>query len=192
MKICSLARTMGYEAALRKLNARGTLAILRRCFTGPLRGVAEIYLPYRAYKATVNDRRIQSTFYYAVDAAEGTLDPYEFDARPRTDAWIEIETRNVHPVRLDEDQTRKIVLEKVRRSLYTRGFFRLSHPEITAELIQQELYIPYWAGFYGTGQNVSLAVLNAVRQTAEGGKVRRLVETWLLEHDAQHELNLAF
>ena len=55
-----------------------------------------------------------------------------------------------------------------------------------------EFYIPYWAGFYGDEDNLSLIVLNAVRQTVEGNKVRRLVKTWLLERGPQRELNPAF
>jgi hypothetical protein len=192
MKIRSLQRGMGYEAALRALNAPGPLAVLRRRFTGPLRGIAEIYLPYRAYKVTVSDRQVPSAFYYAVDAAVGTLDPYQFDAPLAPDAYTDVETRNVHLVRLDENQTSELAIEKVRRSIYARGFFRLSHPEITAELIQPEFYIPYWAGFYGAGQNASLTVLNAVRQTVEGSKVGRLVETWLLDGNPLHEPHPTF
>lgn len=172
---------MSYEEALRQLSARA--AGLRRWISGPLRGVAEIYLPYRLYRVTVDDRRLRRVHYYAVDAAAGTLDPYEFTNPPAPDEWMATETRNFYPA-LDEDQTNKMVTEKVRRSLYSRGFFRIINPNITAELIQSEFYIPYWAGFYGDEQNISITVLNAVRCTVEGNKVRRLVKTWLLASDS--------
>ena len=182
MAILSLQRGMSYEEALRKLRARA--AGLRRWISGPLRGVAEIYLPYRLYRVTVDDSRLRRVRYYAVDAATGKLDPYEFAVPPAPDEWTEVDTRNFHPARLDEGQTNKLVIEKVRRLLYSRGFFRVVNPNIGAELIQSEFYIPYWAGFYGDEQNLSITVLNAVRQTVEGNKVRRLVTTWLLERDS--------
>jgi len=192
MAIQSLQREMSHAEALRKLCPSGPLSGLRSWINGPLRGTSEIYIPYRLYKVMVDDRGIKSARYFAVDAATGTLDPYEFDNPPDPHSRIEIDTRNFHPVRLNEEQTTKVVTEKVRRLLYSRGFFRLANPVITAELMGPEFYIPYWAGFYGDEDNLSLIVLNAVRQTVEGNKVRRLVKTWLLERDPQRELNLAF
>lgn len=192
MTIHSLQPRMSYEQAMRKLNGSGPFGWMRRWLIGPLRGVAGIYLPYHLYKVTIDDRGRQSICYYAVDAATGTLDPYQFAAPPAPHAWVEVETRNSHPVRLNEGETRKLAADKVRRLLYLRGFFRVANPNITAELVQKEFYIPYWAGFYGDQQNLSLTVLNAVRQTVEGSKARRLIETWLLEPDSRRELNLAF
>ena len=162
--------------ALRKLRGSGVDRWLR----GPLLGVAEIYVPYRLYKVTLDDRRVQSVRYYAVDAAAGTLDPYEFVALPELEAWVQVQTRNVHPVRLDESETRKLVLERARRLLFRQGFFRLVDPQIRAELIKPEFCIPYWAGFYGSEPSLRVAVLDGVRQTIEGGKARQLVHTWLL------------
>jgi hypothetical protein len=192
MAIQSLQWRMSYEEALRKLSATGPLGGLRRWISGPLRGIAEIYLPYRLYKVGVNDPSLQSVHHYAVDATAGTLDPYEFAKPPAADEWMEVETRNFHPARLNETETRKLVTEKVRRLLYSRGFFRVVNPSITAELVQSEFYIPYWAGFYGDEKNMSLTVLNAVRQTVEGKKARWLIKAWLLERDSQRDLNLAF
>src|SRR5215468_4748809 len=175
MAIHSLKREMSYEKALRKLSAPDPLSGVRRWIGGPLRGVAEIYIPYRLYKVTIEDRRFRSVHHYAVDAATGTLDPYEFATPPSPHALVEVETHNLHPARLDEAQTQKLVTEKVRRLSYSQGFFRIINPEIKAERIEPEFYIPYWVGFYGDEQNLSLTVLNAVRQTVEGSKARRLV-----------------
>ena len=183
---------MGYEAALRRFTTIGGLEIARRWLTGPFHGIAGIYIPYRLYKVTLDDRRIRSARFYAIDAAVGTLDPYEFAKPPQPDAWVSVETRNFHPIRLNQDQTKRLVVEKVRRVLYSRGFFRLANPAISADLLEPEFYLPYWAGFYGNEQNVRITVLNAVRQSVEGSKVRRLVKTWLLEGDSPHEMKLAF
>jgi hypothetical protein len=183
---------MNYQEALRRLSASGPLNGLSRWINGPLRGVAEIYLPYRLYRITVEDRGIHKVHYYAVDAAAGTLDPYQFSAPPAADARVEVETRNFHPARLDQSETQKLAIERVRRLLYSRGFFRAANPVITAELVPPEFYIPYWTGFYGDERDIRITVLNALRRTVEGSKVRHLVKTWLLERDSQRELNLAF
>lgn len=191
MTIRSLQSRMSYELAMRKLSASGPSGLLQRWLRGPLRGVAEIYLPYRLYRVTVDDRGRRSVHYYAIDAAAGTLDPYAFPTPPALNEWVEVETRNFHPVRLDEDQTRKLAAEKVCRIVYLRGFFRVTNPSITAELVRTEFYIPYWAGFYGQPQNVSLTVLNAVRLTVEGSKARRLIETWLRQPAPESPLAVA-
>jgi hypothetical protein len=181
MTISSLQPRIDYETALRKLSPSGTWGTLRRWVAGPLRGVAAIHIPYRLYKISVDDRRFHSVCHYAVDAAAGTLDPYEFATPPEAADYVELETRNFHPVRLDEMQTHKMVTGKVRRLLYSRGFFRMANPTITAELLRAEFYIPYWAGFYGDERNISLTVLNAVRETVEGKKLRALVQAWLAD-----------
>lgn len=181
MKICTLSHKIDRDLALRRLNS----GFPRRWFHGPLRGIADIYIPYRLYKVMLDDRRLQSVRYYAVDAAAGTLDPYEFPTAPEENAWAELDTSNFHPVRLSESETKKIAVEKVRRSLYSSGFFRLTNPGITAELIKPEFYTPYWAGFYGSSKNVSIRVMNAVQQTMEGSKFRHLLKTWLLDQPAE-------
>lgn len=190
MKIHSLQRRMEYDAALRKLNNTEGLGIVHRWLTGTLRGIAEVYIPYRLYKVTSHDNGAATIRYYAVDAAAGTLDPYEFVTAPEADAWTEVDTRNLHPVQLNQNQTQTLVVEKVRRLLYSRGFFRIANPTISAELTEPEFYVPYWAGFYGDEHNLSVTVLDAVRQTVEGNKLRRLVKTWLLQADSQNELKL--
>jgi hypothetical protein len=175
MTICALQNKTSHELALRKLDGSGVSRWLR----GPLRGVAEIYIPYRLYKVTLSDRGVQSSRYYALDAAAGTLDPYEFHTPPEEETLVEVQTRNVHPAKLDENASRSLALEKVRRLLFSRGFFRIVNPQITAELVKPEFHIPYWVGFYGSEQNVKVAVLDGIRQTVEGSKARRIVEAWL-------------
>ena len=55
----------------------------------------------------------------------------------------------------------------------------MSGLEITATPLENELFIPYWLGFRGSGENASVTVLDAVRRRFEGAKVRRIVETWI-------------
>lgn len=157
----------------------GPRGIVRRWLSGNLHALAEVYLPYRLYRVTVNDGRLKGAYYYAIDSATGMLDPYQFTSPPTAKNFADIETRNCHSVLLDEKQTNDLAGAKVRRSLFAGGFFRLRNPLITANLIHEDFYIPYWAGFYGDERNLKIQVLNAVRQTLEGGKVSKVIQQWL-------------
>lgn len=181
MDISILKSNMSSDQAIRKLMPPGLRGVLRRCWNGNVLGLADVYIPYRLYKVTMDDRRLQTTRYYAVDAATGALDAYEFQVPPPDQMFVEVATRNCHPVRLDEIRTRQLAVHRVRRSVFSKGMFRLSDPVFAAELLRRDFYIPYWLGFYGERQNLKVVVLNAVRQTYEGSKVCRLVENWLKE-----------
>jgi hypothetical protein len=181
---------MGRDLAWRRLKPSGPAGLLLRWFFGPVNGIAEIYIPYRMYKVVVTDSRVKSTHCIAVDAAAGTLDPYEFPALPEPAAWEDVTSSNAHPAALEESQTRRIAVERTRRLFFSRGFFRLQSPQITAEWIGPEFYIPYWAGFYGDEHNVRIKVLDAVRQTVEGGKVRQLITRWLLQAQAEASVSV--
>lgn len=179
MNISSLRSSTSRDQALRQLMPADVRGLFRTWLNGKLLGLADVYVPYRLYKITIEDCRRQSLRYYAVDAVTGTLDPYEFAAPPPDAMFAEVTTRNCHPVQLDEAETRQLAVQRVRRAVFSRGFFRISHPIFVTELLRPDFYIPYWLGFYGEPQNLKVVVLNSVRQTYEGSKVRRLVETWL-------------
>jgi hypothetical protein len=183
--IFSLQSEIGHEHALRKLSPSGPLGMVRRMMTGDLLGVSDIYIPYRLYKVTVDDRRVRSARYLAVDAISGALDPYEFGELPGQERYAEVETHNCLPVRYAEADSRALILEKARRMLFSGGFFRLARPVIAAELIGSEFYVPYWAGFYGQEQNVKVLMLDGIRGTVEGSKVSHLVRAWLLEQRSE-------
>jgi hypothetical protein len=178
MMIRSLQSVVDRDLAWRRLSPRGPLAIVRRWRAGKLLALGDIYIPYRLYQVNVDDHRVRSSRLLAVDAFSGDLDPYEF---PESPSCEELEATNYLPVRLAEDNTQALVVEKVRRLLFSAGFFRLVKPAITAAVVG-EFYTPYWAGFYGQLHDVSVLMLNAVRGTIEGSKASSLVKTWLLEH----------
>jgi hypothetical protein len=182
---------MTRDLALRRLAPPGVRGTVHRWITGKLLALTEVYLPYRLYQITIQDRRINSTRYYAVDTAAGTLDPYEFAAPPSPEAFVEVDTRNCHPVRLDETQTNRVAIERVRRLTFSSGFFRLANPLISAKLVQPDFYMPYWAGFYGDEQSLKVAVFNAIRQTQEGIKVRQLIQEWLQDRPALRSRSIA-
>ncbi len=51
--------------------------------------------------------------------------------------------------------------------------------QIKAEPVSGEYYVPYWVRFRGSGENVHIAILDAVRRKREGAKVRHMIEHWL-------------
>lgn len=185
MLIRSLQPAVEREVALRKLSPAGPSGIFRRWTTGKFLGLGEIYIPYRLYRVKVEDHGVQSSRLLAVDAVSNTLDPFEFAELSTKDSCRDIETRNYIPARLSEAETRASVLAKVRRLLFSAGFFRLAKPVLSAELIESEFYIPYWAGFYGEEKNVGVVMLDAIRGTIEGGKATHSVRAWLLEDSEQ-------
>jgi hypothetical protein len=116
---------------------------------------------------------------FAMDAVRGVLDLYQLPPHTAEDQFLTLQTRNVLPADLDAAQAEERLIAKVRRMIFTRGFFRVRDLKIEALPVPGEIYVPYWVCFRGTSERVHLAVLDAVRRRPEGAKVRRLVEEWL-------------
>lgn len=152
---------------------------LARMFHGPVASIADLYIPFRLFQVKVVSASREQGHVFGVDTVRGTLDPYEFSAAPREDEITLLETRNVLPTTLHADEARTQVLEKVRRLVFSRGFFRLRDVRFEAVEIPGEICVPYWMGFRGQDGQVRISVLDAVRRRAEGAKVRRLIEQWL-------------
>ena len=124
---------------------------------------------------------------FALDAVRGSLDLYQLPVLTADDRYLTLQTRNVLAVEMSASQSADRLIEKVRRMVFTQGFFRVRNLKIEADPIPGEICIPYWVCFRGAGEQVHLAVLDAVRRRSEGAKVRRLVEEWL-RSDADHSL----
>ena len=169
------------DEAVRQFCGRGSSAIWRNLFLGRLCSVAELYVPFRLFRVRVTDRGGTAERIIALDAVTGTLDLFQFDHIPNNSETISVETRNCPPVALTDFALTERVIAKLRRVLYSRGFFKIRDLELLAVPLPDELHIPYWIGFRGAEDRVRLSVIDAVRRRAEGAKVRRLVEEWLAE-----------
>ena len=167
------SRTTQREAELR---LRGGL--LQRFLNGELRSVALLYLPYHLYDVTIRRAGATRRARYAGDALCGALDPYEFDSLP--DASVPAEGRNVLPVTLSPEAGAERLRDQLRRMIYRQGFFRAGKLEIAIQPAGEMILVPYWAGFYGRGQEARLRVLDGVRGTLEGAKAREMVLEWLM------------
>lgn len=179
--IRSLRPNLTRDEAIRLFRAAGPVGLLRDLSWGPLRAVAEAYIPFHLFQVGILNRGRAEERLFGLDAVEGMLDLYHFQHKPTDRETVCLETRNCPRPRLARERASELLLAKLRRILYRRGFFRIRDLRLSAMALPDELYIPYWLAFRGSGQRTRLAVLDAVRRCQEGAKVRRLVEAWLLD-----------
>jgi hypothetical protein len=145
----------------------------------PLRSVADAYVPFRMYEVSIESDAGRRTALFALDAVEGSLDPFEFQAPPSAAELVEIETRNRPEAVVDAARGAKLLEDKLRRLIYQTGFFRVRGLRFQTTPLPSELHVPYWIGLYGGERVGRLRVIDAVRRRFEGGKARALFESWL-------------
>lgn len=155
------------------------MGLVRRLAFGPLRSIADFYLPYMLFSVEISSAGKTDTSVLGLESVIGSLDLYQFDRIPDSSQLISVETRNCPEARLDREQASRLVTEKVRRALFSRGFFRIRDLSLSATLISAELHVPYWVGFQGSGPKAHVVVIDAIRRKVEGAKVRSLLENWL-------------
>ena len=168
------------EQAILQFSSTGIPRMFRNAVYGRLRSVAELYLPFRLFQVQIVNRGQTEQRLIALDAISGTLDPFQFDHIPTDAEMVSAESRNCPRAHLEDALVAELLIAKLRRLLYSRGFFRMQNLQITAAPVAQELHIPYWLGFRGSNGHARVAVIDAVRRRFEGAKMRRLVEAWLI------------
>jgi hypothetical protein len=179
VRIRSLKPNVTREQAILQFSSTGIPRLFRNAAFGPLRSVAELYLPFRLFQVQIVNRGARQEQLIALDSVTGTLDPFQFDHLPTDAEMISLDTRNCPRAELEDATVKELLIVKLRRLLYSRGFFRMSDLEISAVPVPCDLHIPYWLGFRGSNGHARVAVIDAVRRRFEGAKVRRLVESWL-------------
>jgi hypothetical protein len=178
-RIRSLKPNVTREQAVAQFASTGFSRIIRNGFFGPLRSVAEFYVPFRLFRTRIVNRGVTDEKLVALDAVNGTLDLFRFDHLPGESETVNVETRNCAPAELENSLAIELLIAKLRRVLYRGGFFRVRDLSVTATPLDDELFIPYWLGFRGSNNNARVSVIDAVRRRPEGGKLRRLVEHWV-------------
>lgn len=158
---------------------RGGFAGLSGWLGGGLRSVADVYVPFRLYHVELDTGSGPYAAWFALDAVNGSLDPYQFDHVPDETELVDLTTHNRPEPRLPESDSARLLQEKVRRVVFQTGFFRVRRLRFHAELVPLALHVPYWVGFYGRDGALRLRVLDAVRRCFEGGKARELFHDWL-------------
>jgi hypothetical protein len=178
-RIRTLKPNVTREEAILQFSSSGLASVFRNVAFGKLRSIAELYLPFRLFRVQITNRGGTEERLVALDRVAGTLDLFQFDHAPTETETTYAETRNWASPALDDTCAAELLVAKLRRLLYSRGFFRVRDLHIAATPIDEELYIPYWLGFRGSDGRARVAVIDAVRRRFEGAKVRRLVEAWL-------------
>jgi len=177
-RIRSLRPNVTREEAIERFSS-GLAAHLREKVFGPLRSVADFYIPFQLFQLEILNRGKRERRIFGLDAVNGSLDLYQFEQLPGPREVIHLETRNCVQALLEDAHARELIVAKVRRLVFSTGFFRVRDLRISAEPIPGEIHIPYWIGFRGRGVHARIAVMDAVRRQIEGAKVRQLLQGWL-------------
>jgi hypothetical protein len=178
-RIRSLKPNVTRDEAIEQLTGNGVAGLFRNAVFGPLRSVAEFYVPFQLFQVEIVNGGKREQRILGLDAVNGALDLFHFEQLPGSGEVIFLESRNCAQAILDQAVAQDLTIAKVRRVLFTAGFFRIRDLRISAQPVPGELYVPYWVGFRGRGMRARFAVLDAVRRRVEGAKVRRLLEQWL-------------
>jgi hypothetical protein len=177
--IRSLRPNVSRKEAVEQFSSGGLSEMVWHLVFGPLRSVADFYIPFRLFQVETYNAGKQETHILGLEAVVGSLDLYRFEGIPGSSEIISVETRNHPESQLDDARAHELVITKFRRALYSEGFFRLRDLSITATPLPGDLHIPYWVGFRGSGMHAHISVIDAVRRRSEGAKMKHLLQTWL-------------
>jgi len=172
MIITSIKPNISREQAVAKF--RGRFNELRH---GRLRMVADFYVPYRFFRMNCSDGRSSTNTFIAADAGAGKLDLIQFDQLPEEGHCMAVDTAMFAEERVDEEGAYRLVRENMMRSIFMKGFFKLSRPNVEIELATS-LHIPYWIGVYERSGRAHLEIINALRGRFEGAKLREMAAEW--------------
>ena len=167
------------EQAIQQFSSNGVLRAARAAVLGPLRSVADFYIPFRVFRIKIQDHSRREIRILAIDSVTGTLMPYSFEQCPGEHELLSTETRNHALQQISEDQASQIAVSRAQRQIFSRGFFRVRELKISAHALA-EIHVPYWIGFRGRDKRAGFAVMDAVRRRIEGAKVRQIVQNWLI------------
>lgn len=148
-----------------------------------LRGLRQVYVPYRLFRATVTNRGREQVLWLALDTVTGRLDPYRFDAPPEADTAGGEAGAALLAGRVALQELRERALGCLRREVFRRGFFRLADLRLAVDDAGREVHVPYWVGVFERDGRASIEVWNAVRRQREGAKLCELIEEWLASRD---------
>jgi hypothetical protein len=166
------------QEALRTFSGAGFSTLYWRLRSGPLRRIADVYVPYSLYRVEYNLGRAAHSTLFAIDAVNGSLDLFTFPRMPGTMELVCVHTRNYVPPSLQPSGAEALLRQKVLRVIFQQGFFKVRDLNLQIALEPVELHVPYWLGFYGRAA-ARCRVLNAVRRRMEGAKASALFESWL-------------
>lgn len=176
--IQSLKPNVTQQEALRTFSGLGFSTLYWKMRSGPLRRIADVYVPYWLYRVQYNLGRAAHATLFAIDAVNGSLDLFTSPRVPAADDLVSIYSRNRVAPSLQHSSAEALLRQKVLRVIFQQGFFKVRDLQLEIALQPLELHVPYWLGFYGNAA-ARCRVLNAVCRRMEGAKATALFESWL-------------
>jgi len=164
------------EEALRAFSAAGLSALYWRVRSGPLRRIADVYVPYFLFRVKCGNARPRL---FAMDAVDGSLDLFEFPRIPGDGEFLACGALNRLEATLSKDFAAELLHDKALRIIFQQGFFKLRDAHLDISFVPCEIHFPYWLGFYGRERSVRCRVMDAVRRRIEGAKASAFFEHWL-------------
>ena len=149
----------------------------RRVWRGRLEVIMDFYVPYHLFAVRVSNADRGNESFFAVDTTTGALDLYSFADGLAGQPRSVMETERVAAAVLGESESFSILREKIKRREYLKGFFRLAGLEVSGRCIDS-LHLPYWVGVYRRNDRAAIEVLDALRGTLEGAKLREIISGW--------------
>jgi hypothetical protein len=162
--------------AVRTFSGAGVSALYWRMRSGPLRRIADAYVPY--YLCRVKYAGAPARL-FAIDAVDGSLDLFEFPRVPIEHDLLALDGRNRLQATLTEERAAELLRDKVLRVIFQQGFFKIRDARLEITPVRCELHLPYWLGFHERDGSVHCRVMDAVRRRMEGAKASAFFEQWL-------------
>src|SRR5438094_8634128 len=112
-RIRSLRPNVSRDAAVEEFSS-GAFNSMRALVFGPLRSVADFYIPFQLFQVEISNRGKIDQRVFGLDAVSGSLDRYDFEQWPGPAEVVLLETRNCLPAEPDAHRSREMLLGKVR------------------------------------------------------------------------------
>ena len=176
--IRTLKPNVSQVEAVRAFSAPGIGAVYWRLRGGPLRRIADVYVPFSLYTVRWEIGGSMLKHIFAMDAVDGSLDLFQFPRVPEAVESMTVTTRNSLAAALSGARAEEMLRHKVLRVIFQQGFFKVRDPHLQIAREHAELHIPYWLGLYGHN-TLKCRVLDAVRRRFEGAKACAFFEEWL-------------
>jgi hypothetical protein len=174
--IHALKPNVTQDEAVRAFSGAGVSAFYWRMRSGPLRRIADAYVPYFLFRVKYAGAPARL---FAIDAVDGSLDLFEFPRIPDEQDLLALDGRNRLQATLTEERAAELLRDKVLRVIFQQGFFKLRDATLEITPAPCELHMPYWLGFHERDGAVRCRVMDAVRRRMEGAKACAFFEHWL-------------
>src|SRR5207237_10932835 len=112
--IRSLRPNVSRDAAVEEFSS-GAFNSMRALVFGPLRSVADFYLPFQLFQVEISNRGKIDQRVFGLDAVSGSLDLYHFEQLPWPAEVDFLEKRNCVTAKSEEQRKQELLLGTERR-----------------------------------------------------------------------------